>query len=147
MLDGFASRKYLADNGALIAWNGRGGSPREKNSARSVRAAAQIGEGECALSKPEVPLNEPRHAAEVLRQIADSLGGRVGGHYDQGHTESHLVTPIRVRSDRRGFMVVPAAPIVPGDNDRGVVPIRYLFAVNGVCACALSDRVDDGRHP
>ncbi len=37
MLDGFACKKYFADSGALIAWNGRGGLLRKKNSLRSLK--------------------------------------------------------------------------------------------------------------
>jgi hypothetical protein len=36
MPEGFAVKKCLGDNGALIAWNRRGGLPKEKNSMRSL---------------------------------------------------------------------------------------------------------------
>ena len=96
---------------------------------REVARAARIGEGQRALHNPEVPLDEPDHAAEVLRRIADKPGGRVGGHHDQRHTESHLVAALWVRFDPWGFMIVPAAPIVPSDDDGRAVPIRAAIGV------------------
>ena len=94
-------KKYFADNGALIGLNVRGALPKLKNSVRSP-VAARIGERQRALHNPEVLLNEPDHAAEVLRRIADRPGGRVGGHHDQRHTESHLIAALWGRFDHRG---------------------------------------------
>ena len=108
---------------------------------REVADAARVGERQRALQNPEVPLNEPDDAAEVLRRIADKPVGRVAGHHDQRHTEFPLVATLSVSFDRRAFMIVPAAPIVPSDNiavrPQYALPSRFL---HGLVPTALTGR-------
>ena len=73
--EGFLVKKYFADNGALIGVNVRGALPKLKNSVRSP-IAARIGERQRALLRdPEVPLDEPDYAPEVLSPIVNIAVG------------------------------------------------------------------------
>ena len=67
--DGFALRKCLADNGALVGGTGAGDRPKKKTLVRSVvlRKSANVS----APSRIPELVNEPDHTTEVLRRIAD----------------------------------------------------------------------------
>ena len=92
MSDGFAFKKYFADNGALIGLERARRIAKEKNSLRSLKLRESANVSAPSII-PKFRSMNLDHAAEVLLRIADKPGGRVGGHHDQRHTESHLIAP------------------------------------------------------
>ena len=84
-------------------------------------------------------LDELQDAAEIVSGVRYVRELRIGRYDNQRHAEAVDVSrsPAHAVIDDFGRdVIVPAAPIVPGDDDRGVGPIG-----------AVADRVDDRRHP
>src|SRR5580704_5795196 len=76
--------------------------------------------------------NELQNAAEVVSDVRYiSLPGK-GRHHDQRHPKTVLVRVDNIRGD----VVIPASPIVPSDDDNGVVPVL-----------ALADGINNRRNP
>src|SRR5262245_31074180 len=88
-------------------------------------------------------LDETQNAAEVMPEIADITYWRVGGDHNQRNTESILVVALEQRSNRWRLVIVPAAPVIPSDNDSGVVPINFPVRTRWVVA----NGIDNGCHP
>jgi len=75
-------------------------------------------------------------AAEVVPGVGDLLGLGVGRDHDQGHAEAVDIAGVpadAVVDDFRSDVIIPAAPIVPSNDDGSVGPIR-----------TVADRIDDG---
>src|SRR5208283_5704129 len=68
---------------------------------------------------------------------------RVGRYHQQRDAETVLVVAFRLRQNSGLLVVVPAAPIVPRDEDGGVLPVSAVIVAGGTGA----DGVDDRRHP
>jgi hypothetical protein len=84
------------------------------------------------LGEPPVVLDEPKHAGELAELVADESLPRVGADHEQRDPDPET----EVVDLRRRHVVVEPAVVVPGDEDRGGVPLR-----------ALHDRVHDLGGP
>ena len=87
--------------------------------------------GQVRVQRPVV-LDEPDHAGELARLVADRAVDRVRAQHQQRHAEPE---PHPVHVGRRD-VIVEAAVVVPGHEDRRVLPHRRAH-----------DRVDDLRGP
>src|ERR1700722_15793795 len=86
----------------------------------------------------EYLFDELQNAAELVLRVRYVAGAetvsdaRVGGNDDAGHANAE---PAKIELRWR-HIVVPAAPVVPKNDDRRRVPVR-----------AAADRIDDRGHP
>src|SRR4029077_2642983 len=82
--------------------------------------------------------------------VIDHLHRSVGRHRDQGDTEAVLVAALGISQDRGRLVVIPSAPVIPGDEDGGLVargvgaPVVTLVAA---LRPTISDGIYDRRHP
>src|SRR5262249_10951076 len=90
-----------------------------------IRRSTVVGKGELTFWNPEVVIDETQNAAEVMPEIVDIGCRREGGDDKQRNAESILVVALRQRQNGWWLVIVPAAPIVPGDKDSGIVPINF----------------------
>src|SRR5262245_52400401 len=88
-------------------------------------------------------LDETQNAAEVMPEIADKTWWRVGGDHNQRNTESILVVALEQRPNSWRLMIVPAAPVIPSDNESGVVPINFTVRTGWLVA----NGINNGCHP
>ncbi len=125
-------------------------SPREES-----RQIVRIDIGVCSRTdraegcslRAEVLLDELENASKIMIGIVDVPGPSVGGHYHQRNAEPIDISsaPVVALADAVGRdMVVPDTPIVPGDEDSGVLPVDFAGFVAGVVA---ADGVHDGSDP
>src|SRR5258707_12073654 len=75
-------------------------------------------------------LSELQYAAEIMLRVRNVLRLDVGRDHDQRHPETIYIAAspgraIHLHLGRRN-VVVPASPVVPGDENRGVVPIEAV---------------------
>src|SRR6267378_7140868 len=108
-----------------------------------IRPGTAVGKGELTFWNPVVMLDETQNAAEVMPEIADISCRRVGGDNNQWNAESILVVAFVQRQNGWWLVIVPAAPIIPGDKDSGVVPINFTVGTRWVVA----NGIDNGCHP
>src|SRR5579871_6371982 len=88
--------------------------------------------GRAERAEAERLFDELQDAAELVALVRDVRGLGIGRDDDQRNAKAELVRVIL----RRLYVLVPPAPVVPNDEDRGAVPIR-----------AIPDRVDDPGDP
>src|ERR1700730_4636987 len=108
-----------------------------------IRPGTAVGKRELTFWNPEVMLDETQNAAEVMPEIVDITCWRVGGDDNQWNAESILVVAFLQRQNGWWLVIVPAAPIIPSDNDRSIVPIYFTVGAGWVVA----NRIDNGCHP
>src|ERR1019366_1695472 len=96
-------------------------------------------------TETKITFGKAQHAAEVVGGIVNVACRSVGRDYEQGNAKSiHIgLAPAGCRNRRRRNMVVPAAPIVPRNKDRSVLPVHFAIGAGSIC----SNRVDDRRNP
>jgi hypothetical protein len=78
------------------------------------------------LSAQEIVLDELVVGVEGHRLMVDEAAARVGADDERGHAEPVAVAAYR----RRVYVVVEAAPVIPGQEDRRRAPVRA--ALDGV---------------
>src|SRR5438046_8163973 len=88
-----------------------------------VIGSACIGEGQCTLRNAKIMLHETDDTAEVMAVVIDVTGRSKSGNHNQRHAKTKLVPPLRRSQDGRRLMIIPASPVVPGNEDSGSVPI------------------------
>src|SRR5262245_49796543 len=108
-----------------------------------IRRSTVIGKGELTFWNPEVMLDETQYAAEVMPEIVDITCRCVGGDDNQRNAESILVVALAQRPNGWWLVIVPAAPIIPGDKDSGILPINFTIGTGWVVA----NGIDNGCHP
>src|ERR1039457_5429374 len=83
-------------------------------------------------TETKITFGKAQHAAEVVGGIVNVACRSVGRDYEQGNAKSiHIgFTPAGCRNRRRQNMVIPAAPIVPRNKDRSVLPDRKSTRLN-----------------
>ena len=114
------------------------------------KKAFQVFRGTCvskskrALPEIEDTLDEPQDATEVMGlHVIDIAAGRESGDNDQRYAKTILVIALLAIQNGRGFVVVPATPIVPADQDGSV----GLITLPILTLCIVPNRVDNGGHP
>jgi hypothetical protein len=85
-----------------------------------VVAGTLVGKVKRTGLEAEVEFDVPDQAAEVVPEVVHDSGS-VGGDDDHGDAETVLVATFRGSQNGGRFVVVPASPIVPGDEDGGRV--------------------------
>src|SRR6267378_6063761 len=108
-----------------------------------ISRSTAVGKIELTFWNPEVMLDETQNAAEVIPEIADKTCRRVGGDDNQRNAESILVVALGQRQNDWWLVIVPAAPIIPGDKDRSIAPINFTVGTGWV----VSNGIDNGCHP
>src|SRR5262249_57444180 len=89
----------------------------ESKKAFQVSGGTRIGKPQRALPEIEHTLDEPQDAAEIVGlHVIDVVPGRESRHNNQGYAETILVIALITIQNGRGFVVVPATPIVPGNR-------------------------------
>ena len=63
----------------------------------------------------KVGFDESQDAAEIVGDVRDVARLRIRRYHDQGHTKAELIGVV----DGWSKVVVPAAPVVPGDENSG----------------------------
>jgi hypothetical protein len=111
--------------------------------ASQISRSTAVGKSELPFWNPEVMLDEAQDAAEVIPEIADITCRRVGGDDNQRNAESILVVALGQRQNDWWLVIVPAAPIIPGDKDRSIAPINFTVGTRGLVA----NGIDNGCHP
>jgi hypothetical protein len=102
-----------------------------------VSLRSQVGEHEPLVGKVEVVLEESQNGAKIVAIVVDISLRSVGRDKDKRNAETILVlVQPRLQNSRR-FVVVPAAPIVPRDDNGGVVPVTGA----GITANRIPDRI------
>jgi hypothetical protein len=119
-----------------------------------TKKAAQVSRGTCvgkskrALAEIENTLDEPQDATEVMGlHVIDVAAGRESRDNDQRYAKTILVIALLAIQDGRGFVVVPATPIVPADQDGSVGPITLPFSHFVSFPMALTMEVTQERPP
>jgi hypothetical protein len=112
-----------------------------------VGVCTTIGKTELAFGDAKIMLDEPQNRTKIMPKIVHVACRCIGGHDNQWNTESVLIVALHTVQDRRLLMIVPASPIIPSDDDRGVLPIAERLSIDGVGAGAVADGVDNGSHP
>lgn len=102
------------------------------------------------ISKTEIPeaedsLNRLQDAAKIAVLVADVTRlRRISRNHEQRHPEASLIVLLAPAFFKDGWnMVVPAAPIVPRNEDGGVFPIAGAVVAVGIVADGIHDR----RYP
>ena len=80
---------------------------------------AAVGGGIEPGAVEEVVLDELGVGVEAEDLVVDVALLGVGADHDPGHAQAEAVAV----DDRRHDMVVEAAPVIPGEEDRGAVPV------------------------
>src|SRR4029077_15988809 len=111
--------------------------------AAQICRSTVVGKSELTFWNPEVMLDETQNAAEVMPEIVDVTCRRVGGDDKQRNAESILVVAFVQRQNGWWLVIVPAAPVIPGDKDKGVAPINFTVGTGWVVA----NGIDNGCHP
>src|SRR5580704_3567863 len=112
-----------------------------------VGSGASIGKTELAFGDAKIMLNEAQNRTKIMPVIVHVACIRIGGDDNQWNTESVLIVALHTVQDRRLLVIVPASPVIPSDDDRGVLPIGERLSLHGVGAGAVADGVDNGSHP
>lgn len=102
-----------------------------------IRTCACIREIQSAKRQAVVVFDKPEDAPEVRADIADVSRRSVGGDHQQRNAKAVLVVPLRLGQDGWGLMVVPTSPIIPCDQDGGVLPTIPRTAT-ATLACSRS---------
>src|SRR6516164_7510468 len=115
----------------------------ESKKAFQISSSTCVGKPERALAEIENTLDEPQDAAEVMGLVIDVVPGRESRDSDQGYAKTILVIALNAVQDGRAFMVVPATPIVPGNQDGSVGPITFPVLTRRI----VPDGINNGGHP
>src|SRR6516164_1069395 len=75
--------------------------------------------------------------------VVDVVPGRESRDNDQRYPKTILVIALLAIQDGRGFVVVPATPIVPANQDGSVGPITLPI----LTCCSVPDGINNGGHP
>jgi len=123
----------------------RARSLREVEEFRQVRAGARVREIQRSLLDSVVLFNKAQDTAEIKMVVVDVARFCVGGNDDERNAEAILIIAEWLRQNRWRLMVVPAAPIVPSNQDRSVVPIFLSVRACRVIANRVDYRCDPVR--
>src|SRR5580704_17292066 len=115
----------------------------EMEKVRQIAGGASIGEGERSLRYIEDSFDEPERATEIEPLVVHVGGWRIGGNNDKRNPKAVLIIAQWSRQDGRRFMVIPAAPVVPCNQNRSIGPIPRAAIASG----GRPDGIDDRGHP
>ena len=89
-----------------------------------VSSGTRVSKSKRALPEIENTLDEPQDATKVMGLLViDVVPRRESRDDDQRYAKTILVIALLAIQDGWGFVVVPAAPIVPANQDGSVGPI------------------------
>src|SRR5215471_21632766 len=83
----------------------------------------RIRERKSALIDAEIVLDESQNAAEVMPVVVYIALWRVCGNGEQRHAEPVLVRAWRAVDNGRRLVIVPASPVIPGNEYGRIIPI------------------------
>src|SRR5215469_13756964 len=75
--------------------------------------------------------------------VIDVVAGRESRDHDQGYAKTILVIALLGIQNGRSFVVVPATPIVPANQDSSVGPITSSILTR----CIVPDGINNRSHP
>ena len=89
-----------------------------------VSSGTRVSKSKRALPEIENTLDEPQDATKVMGLLViDVVPQRESRDDDQRYAKTILVIALLAIQDGRGFVVIPATPIVPANQDGSVGPI------------------------
>ncbi len=108
-----------------------------------IVGSARIGKPEIAETKDT--LDRLQDAPEIVFQVADVPGlRRVDGNHHERDPETELIVVlVRTSLEYGPHVVIPASPIVPGNEYGRVFPVAGAV----VAICVVSDGIHNGRYP
>ena len=112
---------------------------------REIASGARIRKVERTLRDAEILLDEPQDGAKVHAIIVHISHRRIGGDDDKGDAETILIVALSPGQEGGRFVIVPASPIVPGNEDGSVIPIDLVAAI--LALGMVADGIDDGSDP
>ncbi len=112
---------------------------------RQVSSRAGIGKVEGAFDDAEILFDEAQDSAEVQPVVVHVSRWGVSRDDDKRNPKAILVVALDSRQDSRRFVIVPAAPIVPCNDDCSVVPVNLTVAALRIVSHGVDNRCHPGR--